>query len=133
MLFPVYIHKDEGSAYGISFPDFPGCFSAADDLAAIPHQAQDAVALYFEGESMVIPQPSTPEHWRDDERFQGGYWMLLELDPAPSASRPVRLDVTLPESLVRAMDAYVATHRQSRSVFLAHAAEQAMRDSSATH
>ena len=35
------IHKDDDSAYGVSFPDLPGCFSA--DLAAgaflvaIPH------------------------------------------------------------------------------------------------
>lgn len=26
------VHKDEVGAYGISFPDLPGCFSAADDL-----------------------------------------------------------------------------------------------------
>jgi hypothetical protein len=29
MLYPVYVHKDPDSAYGVTFPDFPGCFSAA--------------------------------------------------------------------------------------------------------
>ena len=43
MLYPVYVHKDEGSAYGLTFPDFPGCFSAADDLADLPGIDQEAV------------------------------------------------------------------------------------------
>lgn len=28
----VIVHKDENSAYGMSFPDAPGCFSAASSL-----------------------------------------------------------------------------------------------------
>ncbi len=28
----VIVHKDEHSAYGMSFPDAPGCFSAADEI-----------------------------------------------------------------------------------------------------
>jgi hypothetical protein len=30
--FYAVVHKDEGSAFGVHFPDLPGCFSAADDL-----------------------------------------------------------------------------------------------------
>ncbi len=30
----------------------------------------------------LVPEPSTPEQWPDDERFQGGYWMLIEIDLA---------------------------------------------------
>lgn len=78
MLYPVYVHKDEGSAYGLTFPDFPGCFSAADELADLPRMAQEAVEVYFEGETFATPVPSTPEQWAGDERFQGGYWMLVE-------------------------------------------------------
>ena len=26
------VHKDADSAWGVSFPDLPGCFSAADTL-----------------------------------------------------------------------------------------------------
>jgi len=33
MLYPVYVHLgDETHAHGVTIPDFPGCFSAADDL-----------------------------------------------------------------------------------------------------
>ena len=32
MRFPIVIHKDAGSAYGVTVPDLPGCFSAGDTL-----------------------------------------------------------------------------------------------------
>ena len=54
MLYPVYVHKDEGSAYGLTFPDFPGCFSAADELADLSRMAQEAVELHFDGEAFDI-------------------------------------------------------------------------------
>jgi predicted RNase H-like HicB family nuclease len=82
MLYPVYVHKDEGSAYGLTFPDFPGCFSAADKLADLPSMAQEAVEVHFEGEDMEIPLPSTPEQWAADKRFEGGHWMFVEIDLA---------------------------------------------------
>ncbi|MFA7605492.1 MAG: type II toxin-antitoxin system HicB family antitoxin [Rhodocyclaceae bacterium] len=127
MLYPVYVHKDEGSAYGLTFPDFPGCFSAADELADLPRMAQEAVEVYFEGETFATPVPSTPEQWAGDERFQGGYWMLVDIDLAKICSAPVRLNISLPEYLVRQIDDYAKAHHQTRSGFLARAAEEAMR------
>jgi len=59
MLYPVYVHKDQDSAYGLTFPDFEGCFSAADDLQDLERMAQEAVELHFEGEDMPLPQPSS--------------------------------------------------------------------------
>jgi len=36
MLYPVYVQVgDKKHAHGIEFPDFPGCFSAADDWQEI--------------------------------------------------------------------------------------------------
>ncbi|QDX16453.1 hypothetical protein C6W84_16873 (plasmid) [Acinetobacter baumannii] len=37
MLYPVYVHKD--IAYGLTFPDFEGCISAADEMQDIQHMA----------------------------------------------------------------------------------------------
>lgn len=37
-----------GSAYGISFPDAPGCFSAVDEMADIFAMAQEALAAWTE-------------------------------------------------------------------------------------
>ena len=32
MLYPVVVHKDSNSDYGVSVPDLPGCFSAGSTL-----------------------------------------------------------------------------------------------------
>ena len=44
MLYPVYIHMgDADHAHGVTFPDFPGCFSAVDDWIDLPAAVQEAV------------------------------------------------------------------------------------------
>lgn len=129
MLYPVYVHKDADSAYGITFPDFPGCFSAADELTDLPRMAQEAVEVYFEGEKMAIPEPSAPEEWQDDERFQGGYWMLLDIDLSRISTRAVRVNVSLPECLVARIDEAAEARHLSRSAFLALAAQHEMAQS----
>ena len=40
--------KDPESAYGVAFPDAPGCFSAADDLDTLFAQASEALAGWLE-------------------------------------------------------------------------------------
>lgn len=35
MRFPVVIHKDTDSDYGVTIPDLPGCFSAGTTLKSI--------------------------------------------------------------------------------------------------
>ena len=32
MRYPVIVHKDEGSDYGVTVPDFPGVFSGGETL-----------------------------------------------------------------------------------------------------
>ena len=128
MRFPVVLHTDDGVRYGVTVPDLPGCFSAAEELTDLPGMAQEAVEVHFDGEDMEIPVPSAPEQWAADERFQGGYWMLVEIDLAKIRSQPVRLNVSLPEYLVTRIDNYAKAHHLSRSGFLAKAAEREMRE-----
>ena len=42
------VHKDPDSAYGISFPDAPGCFSAADEMDDVFAMAEEALAGWTE-------------------------------------------------------------------------------------
>jgi predicted RNase H-like HicB family nuclease len=41
--------KDPESAYGITFPDAPGCFSAADEMDELFAMAEEALSLWTEG------------------------------------------------------------------------------------
>ena len=47
------VHKDEASAYGVQFPDVPGCFSAADDMDHLVSNAAEALSLW--AEDAVLP------------------------------------------------------------------------------
>ena len=126
MLYPLYVHHDPGSAYGGNFPDFPGCFTAADELADLPRMAQEAVEAFFEGEDMEIPPPSDIDRWKDDEDLQGGFWLLVEIDLAQVNAKPVRLNISLPAHLVQRIDRAAEAEHMSRSGFLARAAQKAM-------
>jgi predicted RNase H-like HicB family nuclease len=52
------VHQEGDSAYGVSFPDAPGCFSAADELDDLFAMATEALELWAEGmreEGLPIP------------------------------------------------------------------------------
>ena len=129
MLYPVYVHPgDERHAHGVTFPDFPGCFSAADDWADLPRLIQEAVEVYFEGEAVEVPPPTPLEVLARDPAYTGGTWLLVDIDLERVNPRRVRLNVSLPAALVARIDRYAAAHHLSRSGFLAQAAEQRLRE-----
>jgi predicted RNase H-like HicB family nuclease len=68
----VIVHKDHNSAYGMSFPDAPGCFSAADEIDDLFAMANEALELWVEGmreEGFSIPEPRDFEVVRADPEW----------------------------------------------------------------
>ena len=129
MLYPVYVHPgDERHAHGVTFPDFPGCFSAADEWADLPRLIQEAVEVYFEGEAVEVPPPTPLEVLARDPAYAGGIWLLVDIDLERINPRRVRLNVSLPAPLVARIDRYAAAHHLSRSGFLAQAAERSLQE-----
>ncbi|MBF0425861.1 MAG: type II toxin-antitoxin system HicB family antitoxin [Magnetococcales bacterium] len=125
MLYPVYVHMGSRThAHGVTIPDFPGCFSAADTWDMIPAMVQEAAEVYFDNEAMDIPPPSPLEDLTSKEEFKGGVWMLVDIDTARIRPKSLRINVSLPEPLVRRIDGYAKAHHMSRSGFLARAAEE---------
>ena len=53
------VDKDPDSAFGIRFPDIPGCFSAADAAEDVVPNAMEA--LQFWADDMSVPEPSSYE------------------------------------------------------------------------
>ncbi|TRM52418.1 ribbon-helix-helix protein, CopG family [Achromobacter sp. LC458] len=126
MLYPIYVHKEKSSAYGASFPDFPGCHAAATTLQCLPAAAQEAVEAHFFGETAPIAPPTAPEVWIQKKAFKGGFWMLVDIDLSKVNAKAVRLNISLPENLVHRIDAVARARRLSRSAFLALAAQHEM-------
>ena len=57
-------HKDPGSSFGVTFPDFPGCTSGGDTFEEAREMAREALALCLEGmvaDSEHIPPPCHPD------------------------------------------------------------------------
>ena len=127
MLYPVYVHQgDDNHAHGVTIPDFPGCFSAADNWDDLPYRIQEAVELYCDGEDMTIPPPSSLEALQSDKQYQDGIWMMVNIDVDRLETKPVRLNISLPSNLVQQIDHWAKDHAMTRSGFLAQAARESM-------
>lgn len=88
------IHKDPDSAYGMTFPDAPGCFSAADnidDLFAMANEALTGwteVTLEFGGElpeTRDLSEIKADPEWR--ESFADAVLVIAVLPPALTVAR----------------------------------------------
>lgn len=123
MLYPVYVHTgDESHAHGATIPDFPGCFSAADAWEDLPAKIQEAIELYCEGEDMDIPRPTPLEKLTRASEFEGGVWMLIDVDVSKLSGKAVRVNITLPEKVLSVVDAAARRQGDTRSGLLAKAA-----------
>jgi predicted RNase H-like HicB family nuclease len=66
------VHKDEGTSYGVSFPDVPGCIAAGDTFEDAVADAAEALAAHFalmKAEGDAIPPPRSFEQVRRDPDF----------------------------------------------------------------
>jgi predicted RNase H-like HicB family nuclease len=61
----------EGGAYGISFPDFPGCTTVAGDLDSVLAKAAEVLAFHAEGlaEDGPLPRPRSLSELKNDPEF----------------------------------------------------------------
>lgn len=75
------IHKDAGSDYGVSFPDFPGCISAGSSLDEARQFAVEALALHIDGmieDGDAVPPPSSLETIMADRINRDGVAVLVD-------------------------------------------------------
>jgi predicted RNase H-like HicB family nuclease len=66
------VHKDDGTSYGVSFPDVPGCISAGDTFEAAVACAGEALAGHFaamRADGDAIPPPRSYDELKRDPEF----------------------------------------------------------------
>ncbi len=127
MKFPVVLHKDADSDYGVTVPDVPGCFTAGATVSEALENVREALALHLEGlvaDDEKLPQAQEIDAHIENPDFAGGVWAVVDFDLTPYLGKSVRFNASLPEHLLKRIDEKVQKdHRYaSRSGFLATAA-----------
>ncbi len=116
--------REARSDYGVDFPDFPGCVSAGRTLDEARRMAAEALPLHIYGmleDGAAMPAPSSLEAVMEGPDNRDAVGFLVEVPTR--GTRPVRVNVTLPEELVAAIDRVTT----NRSRFLSEAAREKLR------
>ena len=124
------VHEEEGR-FGIAFPDFPGCISGGRSLDEAVVRGSEALAAHvavmaefgdplprLRGRADILADPEAAEAAAD---------AVLVAVPVDLPGRAVRVNVSLDEHLLKRIDASARAAGQSRSAFLATAAEDKIR------
>jgi predicted RNase H-like HicB family nuclease len=99
-----YLHKDRGSDYGVSFPDFPGCVTAGSTLEEARRMAAEALAFHMQGmreDGEEIPRPSSLDDLRSDPAMRGAVAFLVEVK---QPEKTIRINITARESQIAEID-----------------------------
>jgi len=121
MLFPVVVHKDENSDYGVTIPDMPGCFTAGTTLDEAINNIQEAAECHYVEEA-ELPLASSLERFINDSEYAGGMWVMVNIDLAKLKVKAKRVNITMPENLLHEIDRYADKYHMTRSGLLAQAA-----------
>ena len=117
------VEQDEDSAFGVTFPDVPGCFSAADDADRVLSEAIQALELHLEGEE--APKARSLAELKQDpevkEALKSGAY-LLAVPYIQTDRRVVRINLSLDAGTLRAIDDAADLRGLTRSAFVAEAA-----------
>ena len=83
MRYPIVIHKDPDSDYGVTVPDLPGCFSGGDTMDEAIEMAQEAILGHIETllmDNQPIPNKSPLDVHITDAFYADGIWALVDVD-----------------------------------------------------
>ncbi len=121
-IYYAVVHKDPDSAYGISFPDLPGCFSAADEAGDVLPNAIQAVEFYLEDATDGRAPRSFEDVKREvsEELAEGAF--LLAVPYVRILSRVVKANISLDRGILDAIDEAASLRSMTRSAFMVEAA-----------
>ncbi|MFT4923946.1 MAG: putative RNase H-like HicB family nuclease [Phenylobacterium sp.] len=129
MKYPIVIHKDPDSDYGVTVPDVAGCFTAGTSMEEAIEMAREALECHIEGllmDNEPIPTSSLIEQHQSNGEFDNGIWAIVEIDLSKLSVKSRRVNITVPELLLNTIDQYARKHGESRSGLLAQAVTEYM-------
>jgi predicted RNase H-like HicB family nuclease len=129
--YVAFIHAGKKMSWGLHFPDFPGCVTAESDLDRLVDSAAEALRFHVEGMSEdgeKIPEPRSLSEIRADPAFADEIHdaMAVLIPLLPARGRVVRVNVSLDEGTLTAIDQAAEARGMTRSAFVAEAARRAI-------
>lgn len=123
MDYIAYLHKDKGSDFGVSFPDFPGCITAGRTLDEAHRMAAEVLGLHIAGmveDREEIPAPSTLDALADDPTTKDAVAFLVHVEP--ETERTVRINITAREKQLEEIDKLANKAGLTRSAYMVQSA-----------
>lgn len=124
MHYPIKISNNENSGFLLEVPDLAGCQCISDTIEEGFREIKQAIISHLMilaeyGE--IIPQASNIESLKIQS--EDVIWGLLEIDITPYLGKSHKINVTLPELLIKQIDTQVSKSEEykSRSGFIASA------------
>ena len=124
MRYPIVIHKDVESGYGVTVPDLLGCFSAGDTLEEAIESAHEAITCHLEGLLMdgePIPTKESLETHQASDAYKAGIWVLVDIDISKLSSKTKRINITVPARVLAIVDEAAAREGETRSGLISRA------------
>jgi predicted RNase H-like HicB family nuclease len=122
-----YVYKDPDSSFGVSFPDLPGCYGAGETYDEAIRNAkislrEYALALSDDGDEM--PDPRTHSALAADtvEAIEMDKAAFVIEVPLITVGKKKRVNISMDDRVLAAIDQACALAGVNRSTFLAEAA-----------
>ena len=129
-LTPALVHEEDG-IFGISFPDFPGCISTGRTAEEVLRKGAEALNFHVAGmieDGDPLPLGRDLAQLRADPGFRAdAEGAFIALVPLEIPGRSIRLNISMEETLVDAVDRAAGEAGQSRSAYLAEAARRLLK------
>jgi len=117
--FTAIIEGDRETGYGVFFPDLPGCVSSGDTVDEAVRGAEEALSLHLAGmteDKEIIPAPTPIDLIKAGDGIEEIGRALVR---AELPGRSVRLNISMDESLVAAIDRTAKARDTTRSGLIA--------------
>lgn len=126
------IHKDKDSAFGVSFPDFPGCVTGGETIEEAIERAADILAAHVAGmreDGDPIPEPRSVEHIRKgrDEWVDFTDATVAMVPLLDRTGKPKAVNVSLDTGFLQSVDRYAEAIGSTRSAVLTEGGTLLMR------
>jgi predicted RNase H-like HicB family nuclease len=126
MRYTAFVHKDPDSAYGVSFPELPGCIAVGSTIEEAISNATDALAFHVRGmiaDGDIVPVARMPDSIMADPEFAEDRKdaIIASIPLVRDLGSTTRINVSLDLGLLDAIDAAARERKQTRSAFIASA------------